>query len=372
MRIIEVISDTNIGGAGVLLCERLACKNPLRDSTLVILPRGSALTPRLREIGVRTLELCIQPDTSFCLKDIKRLCEIFRAFRPHIVNTHACFSAKIAAFLCGVQVKICTRHCVFSPTVTERMLSRPASHLCDRFIAVADCVQQQLCDMGVPKSKINVIINGARALPHFSDGKREKLKSELSVAPQATVLIMCARLEEYKGHDCLFRALKILDRQGENAVALIVGDGSNRKKSELMVKKLDIEKNVRFLGFRQNVAPYFNISDININCSRGTETSSLSLSEGMSLGLPSIVSDYGGNPYMVQNGKNGFVFSQDNEKQLAECIRTLIHDRALYMKMSRAALARYSEELDINISTKKTNALYRECLSAKRKGKLKM
>ena len=43
--------------------------------------------------------------------------------------------------------------------------------------------------------------------------------------------------------------------------------------------------------------------DVQINASYESETSSLSVIEGMSAGVPSVVSDIGGNPLLVENGK---------------------------------------------------------------------
>ena len=57
MEIIEAISDTNIGGAGVLLLTRLAADRKMREKTLVVLPKNSALTPRLKEISTAVEEL---------------------------------------------------------------------------------------------------------------------------------------------------------------------------------------------------------------------------------------------------------------------------------------------------------------------------
>ena len=57
-----------------------------------------------------------------------------------------------------------------------------------------------------------------------------------------------------------------------------------------------------FLGFVQNVAEILSILDIQCNCSYGTEASSLALIEGMSLGLATVASDYGGNPWQVDDG----------------------------------------------------------------------
>ena len=70
-----------------------------------------------------------------------------------------------------------------------------------------------------------------------------------------------------------------------------------------------------------------NIVDINVNCSVGTETSSLALSEGMSLGIPAVVSDFGGNPYMIEHGVNGLVCECYDSRKMADHIFDLINDQ---------------------------------------------
>jgi glycosyltransferase involved in cell wall biosynthesis len=100
------------------------------------------------------------------------------------------------------------------------------------------------------------------------------------------------------------------------------------------------------------------IADINVNCSVGTETSSLALSEGMSIGLPAVVSDYGGNPYMVRHGENGFVYPCGDTHIMAEYIIKLVGDRELYEKMSMAARRRFADELNAKSMTEKTTSLY--------------
>ena len=106
-----------------------------------------------------------------------------------------------------------------------------------------------------------------------------------------------------------------------------------------------------------DVAPYMNITDINVNCSIGTETSSLALSEGMSLGIPAIVSDYGGNPYMVHNGVNGYMFPKRDARDLSEKI-LLFENKELYKRLSYGAIARFEKELNARRMTKDTEKLY--------------
>ena len=57
MRVLHVISDENIGGAGVLLCNLLGEFDQTRVQSEVALPLGSALCPRLRELGIPMPEL---------------------------------------------------------------------------------------------------------------------------------------------------------------------------------------------------------------------------------------------------------------------------------------------------------------------------
>ena len=112
-----------------------------------------------------------------------------------------------------------------------------------------------------------------------------------------------------------------------------------------------------FTGFCENVSEYMSLFDINVNCSVGTETSSLALSEGMSLGIPAIASDYGGNPYMVRDGVNGFLYPQGNSEELAKKI-LLLEDDKLYERLSGGARARFDNELNSKRMTRLTEELY--------------
>ena len=53
IRLVQIISDTNIGGGGRSLLNYLACCDRSRFSPSVVLPRGSALTERVRALAVK-------------------------------------------------------------------------------------------------------------------------------------------------------------------------------------------------------------------------------------------------------------------------------------------------------------------------------
>ncbi|HOA85709.1 MAG TPA: glycosyltransferase, partial [Bacillota bacterium] len=101
-----------------------------------------------------------------------------------------------------------------------------------------------------------------------------------------------------------------------------------------------------------------NAIDVNVNCSTGTETSSLALSEGMSLGKPAVVSNYGGNPCMVEDGVNGLVIPAADHLALEAALARLEGDRELLARMGQAACRLYTERFTASAMTEALARLY--------------
>lgn len=95
-----------------------------------------------------------------------------------------------------------------------------------------------------------------------------------------------------------------------------------------MSLELGIDDNLCFAGFVEDVTPLMNITDIQVNASYGTEATSLSLLEGMSLGIPAVVSDFGGNPGVITDGENGLITPQKDADALADALIRLCGDEA--------------------------------------------
>ncbi len=358
MKIIEVISDTNIGGAGVLLVNRLKHTDTEKYQTIVVLPQGSMLRERFQDIGIKCICMDCKGDCSFDAFAVKKYARLFKRERPDIVNCHGSLSARIAAKICRVPVKICTRHCVFPVKKRDRMCGFINNYLSDCFIAVAHSARENLISMGIDKRKIKVIINGSEQLRKISETEKKDIKMSLKIGDCTLVLSFCARLEECKGHKWFFKTVQILAKKGIDFKVILIGDGSQRKALEGLSHEYNIQDKVIFMGFVSDTAPLMNIADININCSVGTETSSLALSEGMSIGLPCVVSNYGGNSYMVKHGVNGFVCECGDSKCMAKYIILLMQNRELHKKMSANARKRFETELNSVAMTRKTNCLY--------------
>ena len=114
IKVIEVSTDTNIGGAGRVLLILLKELDRTKFDVSVILPKNSLLTPEIKKLGVRITEVDGIADKSLDFLSIKRLKKIFDKEKPDVVHTHASMSARIAARLSGCKV-VYTRHSVFPP-----------------------------------------------------------------------------------------------------------------------------------------------------------------------------------------------------------------------------------------------------------------
>lgn len=371
IKVVEVITDTNIGGAGRLLLCRLGEMNRAKFEETVIIPYGSALEERFKELGVRCINMKCCFDRSFDIRGVFYLYKIFRRMSPDIVNAHGCLSARIAAYLAKVSIKIYTRHCAFKPhwfmtgfplKNINRMITKKLN---DKIIAVADAAAQNLIDMGVEPDMIKVIINGVMPLGRYDTERKRLTRRELGVPENAFVCGMCARLEDCKGIDVLLRAAQRILLKDNDYFFIILGSGSCENSLKEFSDILGVSDRVKFYGFISDITPYVNCFDLMINCSRGTETSSLALSEGMSISLPCVVSDWGGNPYMVSDGVNGLVFRTDNFVELASKIEYMKKNGEEYKRMSQNAYMRYCSELNAENMARKTEELYSSLFLAK-------
>ena len=102
--------------------------------------------------------------------------------------------------------------------------------------------------LSIDRNKIRIIHPGIDVYDKFIEKSTiSKVKDIINNA--YPVLITLARLEDRKGHKIVLDALSILISKYPNLLYLIAGDGPNKESVELHVKKLKIEKNVRFLGW---------------------------------------------------------------------------------------------------------------------------
>ena len=368
IRILNIISDTNIGGAGRVILNYLRYADRNKFETLVAIPRGSLLKPLLEEAEVTVYEVDGMADCSYASEDVKALQALIRRVKPDLVHTHGALSGRIAAKRCHVPV-VYSRHSAFP--VPAKLKYPPGrwvnkllnEHYADHIIAVSPATRDNLTEGGISPKKITVVMNGVAPVAPISDGEKAALRQSLGLGPDVFTFGILARIEDYKGHLYLVYAAKLLkDRGYSNFRILVAGTGAFEEEVTRAVTEMGVEDVVQMLGFRSDAAALLNILDVQLNASYGTEATSMALLEGMSLGLPTIASDYGGNPFVITSGQNGLLFPSKDSAALADAMAELMDHPEEVSIMREKALETYQSRFTGEVFARNTEQIYENVL----------
>lgn len=374
IRVLNIVSDTNIGGAGRVLLNYLQYADRSQFHTMVAVPRGSLLKEPLEQVGAEVFEVDGIADRSYDKNDVKLLKDLIDRVEPHIVHTHGALSGRIAGRQCG-KVVIYTRHSAFP--VSAKLKYPPGrwvnkllnEHYSDHIIAVSPAAAENLTDAGISSKRITTMMNGVAPVERCSQEECAALRRQWGVEEDDFVLGILARLEPYKGHMDIVDAAKILADEGRKFKILVAGNGTFEAEVKARVDELGLNDYVKFLGFLTDVRGFLSVLDVQLNASYGTETSSLSILEGFSMGLTAVISDYGGNPWLVTDGDNGLMFPTRDSKKMAECMARVMDEPDTLKKLSVRAKEVFHERFTGEIFAKNIETVYLDTLKGAKHGK---
>jgi glycosyltransferase involved in cell wall biosynthesis len=199
--------------------------------------------------------------------------------------------------------------------IYRKILLRLDLLICNSF-ELADICKR---NYGIKEPKVVVISNGVEIRTPPMRGYRE------------IRAIYVANFHDYKGHLTLVQAIK---DSGMNIFIKFLGDGTNKKQTQNLVKKLKIQDQVVFLGTVDPNEVYI-WANVMIHASQ-TEGLSNSILEGMSWGLPIIGFNVGGNSELIENSVNGYLIDEYGLKPLTETLQRL--DPQDFEKMGKRSL----------------------------------
>jgi glycosyltransferase involved in cell wall biosynthesis len=261
----------------------------------------------------------------------------------------------LAAWRAKVPVVINTQHgrgC--GDRWKNRIQFRIANRFTDRVVGVSDDALQ-LCRGQNPGSadKMVRIWNGI-------DVGRFKFHGPAS-KPAA---ISVARLSPEKDFGTLLQAAAVVRSQIPEFTLTIVGDGVERDRLEKQCDELNLRSTVEFLGERSDIPSLLAKAGFFVSSSK-TEGVSLTLLEAMSVGLPIVTTNVGGNPEIVEPGLTGWLAPSQDPLTLAGEIIRMCREPEKWAAMGQAGRERIERDFNIRTTMARYESLYDQLLYEK-------
>jgi N-acetyl-alpha-D-glucosaminyl L-malate synthase BshA len=117
---------------------------------------------------------------------------------------------------------------------------------------------------------------------------------------------------------------------------LMIGDGPDRPSAEWEVRRRGLLNRVFFLGKQDNVNEKLAISDLMLLPSE-LESFGLAALEAMACEVPTIATDAGGVPELIEDGKNGFLAPVGDIDRMARCAIEILSDDKRLKEMGKLA-----------------------------------
>ena len=185
------------------------------------------------------------------------------------------------------------------------------------------------------KKSINLFSKNIDVLPIKTEIKEDF--EEKIEKPFAFTLLMVCRLEKEKNIETVFNAIKNLDK---NIGLCIVGDGSQKALLEKTAKDLSVSEKVVFVGWKNNLAPYYKMADVFVSASL-YEGYGISTVEAAYFGKPLILSRTGVAEEIFssqgEDSRSAFICDAKDFSCFAQSILEVYQDRNLAERMEQSA-----------------------------------
>lgn len=375
MKVLHLINSLSAAGAELHLLT--LCRHLKRAGVEVVIAylkehaHGSrSLRPDFEREGIRPIGL--GGERRFDPRCLLRLARVLKAEKPDLLHTHlprADFAgAVVKRWLCTVPW-VASVHGIYS-THWSGSWSLPLFFFlwrrADRMIAISEAVKEWLvCEGRVPADKVAVVHYGIE-VECFAQPGAEARKS---AGRDRQALIGCVgRLDQWKGHDILIRAMPTILREVPGSCLLIAGHdicGYGRT-LEVLIGEMGLNGCVRLVGFERDVPSFMHALDLFAFASR-TEGFGQVVVEAMAAGKPVVASRIPPLTDIVVDRETGLLAEPDNPEVFAHAITWLLKHPDEAQEMGRRGLERVQNHFSAERMAAETLVLYETVLAQRRR-----
>ncbi|OGZ56529.1 MAG: hypothetical protein A3H64_00935 [Candidatus Ryanbacteria bacterium RIFCSPLOWO2_02_FULL_45_11c] len=229
-----------------------------------------------------------------------------------------------------------------------RMVEKFTARRAKRIIVPSAYLKSVVERWGISVEHIAIIAN-AVLLPKTIPAKEEARRA---LGLDGFLLVTAGRLVPWKGFSMLVELIPKLVEVIPKAKLVIVGDGPERQQLELRIRSASWRNESRDIVLltgsvsKDKLAVYLAAADIFL-LNTGYEGFSHQLIEAMSMGIPVVTTNAGGNKEVVRDGENALVAEYNNLESWKEKILRLYEDQELRRVLSQSnkdITQRYSVE----------------------------
>lgn len=299
-------------------------------------------------------EICL-PDNAFVCKGTdkehkKQVVSILKKFKPDFVVINGYVGIEQSA-----AIKYCQKnnipYAIESDTplhIPENKIKAMAKKFYLRKLLQHPCCygfpggtlqKENLVYYGIPESKCKIMpmsVSSERIMKENENlPNKASLKNEYGVRDKK-VFLFVGRLEKVKNVEVLIRAFERLKEKYTDVALMIVGDGSEMQGLKRVVETRKIS-DVYFTGYVvfPDIIKYYKMSDVFVLPS-SYEPWGLVVNEAMIMDLPVIISSaVGCRKDLVKEEKNGFIFEDNQEKNLLKKMEKALDFEIKYKSINK-------------------------------------
>ncbi len=319
------------------------------------------LLERLQESGIETFRLKMR--SRFDIVAAWKLSRLCRTLDIDIIHSQFLRENYIAMlsrlFNPGVKA-VYTNHFILGNNAVTRFSNRLITPLQAGIIAVCNKGRDMMISNGVDGKKIRVLFNAVDP-EYWGKPEESTLRSEFGIDGDTFVMLCASRFAHDKGHAYLVRSIARLKQLTDRKFKMVLaGDGPLLEEIKALARKLGVEGEVLFTGFRSDIKNLYYGSDLYINSS-AHEASSFLIIESLASGLPVIATDMGGNSDIINDENScGILVKYDDPEDMARAMNRVLSDGQLLETLKKNAYRTVNEKHNISKMIEQTYRYYEE------------
>ncbi|MFC5773347.1 glycosyltransferase family 4 protein [Ectobacillus antri] len=160
------------------------------------------------------------------------------------------------------------------------------------------------------------------------------LREKLGYQERDFLLFYAAEFNRNKNQQLLIQVLAHIKNDVPHIRLLLAGIGPLQEQCRQLARKLGVEENVDFLGYRNDLDQVLPACDIAVASSL-REGLPVNIMEAMACGLPVVATANRGHLELVHDGVNGYIVSEENVRKFATNIYKLSQSTELVNEMGK-------------------------------------